>query len=302
MKELPPPPAALPRPVADSHCHLDTAREYTALEVDDAIAQAARVGVDRIVQVGCDLESSRWAIALARRAPSVVATVAIHPNDAARLAEARSGVEPQTGLDATLDELERLVADAVAQDSGRTPDSGSTLRGIGETGLDYFRTTSSAGIAAQKRSFARHIAWAHEHDLTLVIHDRDAHADIVDVLDAEGVPERVVMHCFSGDAAFARECLDRGAYLSFPGTVTFKPNHDLREALAITPVDRLLTETDAPFLTPMPFRGHANASYLIPHTVRFMARHLDVELGALCEALAANTSAAFGGDWARAQP
>lgn len=282
MKELPPPPAALPRPVADSHCHLDTAREYSALEVDDAIARAAEVGVDRIVQVGCDLPGSTWALELARNTPSVVSTLAIHPNDAARL-----GPE----LDVTLDELERLVADAAGEDA---------LRGVGETGLDYFRTREAEGHNAQKRSFARHIGWAKAHDLTLVIHDRDAHADILDVLDAEGVPERLVMHCFSGDAEFARQCLDRGAYLSFPGTVTFKPNHELREALALTPLDRLLTETDAPFLTPMPFRGHANASYLIPHTVRFMARQLDVELETLCDALSQNTSSAFGGDWARA--
>ncbi len=282
MKELPPPPTALPRPVADSHCHIDTAREYSALGVDDAITQAADVGVDRIVQVGCDLAGSRWALELARNTPSVVATLAVHPNDAARL-----GPE----LDATLDELGLLVAAAAEDDA---------LRGVGETGLDYFRTREAGGHEAQKRSFARHIGWANEHDLTLVIHDRDAHADILDVLDAEGVPERVVMHCFSGGAEFAQACLDRGAYLSFPGTVTFKANHELREALALVPRDRLLTETDAPFLTPMPFRGHANASYLIPHTVRFMARELGVDLETLCDALSQNTSDAFGGDWARA--
>ena len=282
VKELPPTPTPLPRPVADSHCHLDTAREYSSLQIDEAIARAAGVGVDRIVQVGCDLAGSRWALELARSTPSVVATVAIHPNDAARLG-------PK--LDETLDELERLVAEAADEDD---------LRGIGETGLDYFRTKEPEGHAAQKRSFARHIGWAREHDLTLVIHDREAHADILDVLDAEGVPNRVVMHCFSGDASFAKACLDRGAWLSFPGTVTFKANGALREAMSVTPLDRLLTETDAPFLTPMPFRGHANASFLIPHTVRFMARQLNVELDALCDALSANTSAAFGGDWIRA--
>lgn len=280
MKPLPEAPEPLPHPVADSHCHLDTALDYSGLGVDDAVARAAAVGIDRIVQVGCDVPSSRWALEVAAAHPSIVASVAIHPNDAARLGD---------GLEAALDELDQLIASA-----------GPDLRGVGETGLDYFRTRDADGQALQKQSFARHIAWAKQHDLTLVIHDREAHADILDVLDAEGVPDRVVMHCFSGDAAFARACLDRGAWLSFPGPVTFKPNDDLRDALRRTPQARLLTETDAPFLAPMPYRGHANASYLIPLTVRFMAEQRGEDLTELCRALDVNTSAAFAGEWGRA--
>ena len=132
---------------------------------------------------------------------------------------------------------------------------------------------------------------------TLVIHDREAHADVQAVIDSEGAPQRWVMHCFSGDAAFAREVVARGAYVSFAGPVTFKNNHALREALVATPLERILVETDAPYLTPMPYRGKPNASYLIPLTMRVMAETLGVDLGDLCRQVEANTFAAFGGPW-----
>jgi TatD DNase family protein len=170
------------------------------------------------------------------------------------------------------------------------------VRAVGETGLDYFRTGED-GRAAQHESFRRHIDLAKRLGKTLVIHDRDAHDDVLRLLDEEGVPERVVMHCFSGDARFARACLDRGAWLSFAGTVTFKNAEPLRDALSITPLDRVLVETDAPYLTPTPFRGRPNASYLVPHTLRAMAKHLEVDLGELCRAVDENTDQAFGGRW-----
>ncbi len=141
------------------------------------------------------------------------------------------------------------------------------MRAVGETGLDYYRTGED-GRAAQHESFRAHIELAKALDKTLVIHDRDAHEDVVRVLDEVGAPDRWVMHCFSGDADFARACLDRGAYLSFAGTVTFKNAEPLREALRVAPLDRILVETDAPYLTPMPHRGRTNASYLVPLTVR----------------------------------
>jgi TatD DNase family protein len=171
------------------------------------------------------------------------------------------------------------------------------VRAVGETGLDYFRTTDAAGRAVQRDAFAAHIAFAHTFGRTLVVHDREAHDDILDVLDAQGWPAQVVMHCFSGDDQFARACLDRGAHLSFAGTVTFKANDQLRAALAITPLDRVLVETDAPYLTPMPLRGRPNASYLIPHTARFLATTRGVELERMCRALNDNADAAFGGSW-----
>lgn len=275
-QELPESPQALPHPVVDTHCHLDIAASMTGLAPEDAIARAAAVGVPRIVQIGCDVESSRWAVEAATRWPTVVAGVAIHPNDAARMTSAE--------LDAAL-----AVVDELAQRA--------EVRAVGETGMDFYRTRDSAGWAVQRRAFAAHIAMAKAYDKTLVIHDRDAHEAILDVLDGEGPPERIVMHCFSGDAAFARKCLDRGAHLSFAGTVTFTANAHLREALAVTPLNRVLIETDAPFLTPMPFRGRRNASYLIPHTARVMAVVMGTELVRMCRALDDNADAAFGGRW-----
>jgi TatD DNase family protein len=170
------------------------------------------------------------------------------------------------------------------------------VRAVGETGLDYFRT-GPEGRSAQHESFRAHIELARSLDKTLVIHDRDAHEDVVRLIDEVGAPDRWVMHCFSGDAAFARECLDRGAYLSFAGTVTFKNAEPLREALRVAPLDRILVETDAPFLTPMPHRGRTNASFLVPHTVRSMAETRGMDLTELCRAIATNTDAAFGGGW-----
>jgi TatD DNase family protein len=203
--------------------------------------------------------------------------VALHPNEAPRLtAEGR--------LDEALAEIERL-----ARASDR-------VRAVGETGLDHFRT-GPEGRDAQVESFVRHIELAKRLGKTLVIHDRDAHDEILDVLDAEGAPERWVMHCFSGNPRFARACLDRGAFLSFAGTVTFKNAQPVRDALAVTPLDRVLVETDAPFLTPAPYRGRPNASYLVPVTVRAMAEVRGDDLTALCEAIDRTTELAFGGAW-----
>jgi TatD DNase family protein len=167
---------------------------------------------------------------------------------------------------------------------------------VGETGLDFFRT-GPAGRTAQEESFRRHIDLAKRLDKTLVIHDRDAHEDVLRVLDAEGAPDRFVLHCFSGDADFARKCLDRGGWLSFAGTVTFKNADALREALVVTRRDRVLVETDAPYLTPMPHRGKPNASYLIPLTMRVMSEVRGESLERLCAAVDANTEAAYGGSW-----
>lgn len=271
----PPLPDPLPRPTTDAHTHALSTAEYSGLSVSEALRLAEQVGVNRIVEVGTDVASSLAAIELAEQYPQVVAAVAIHPNDAARLG---------SSLPAALTELEALV------------DRSERVRGVGETGLDYFRTKDPAGQAWQRQSFAAHIAWAKQHDRALVIHDRDAHTDVLDILDREGSPERVQLHCFSGDAEFARQCLDRGYWLSFPGTVTFKANEALREALDLTPLDRLLVETDAPYLTPMPYRGRPNSSYLVPLVVRFIAERRGLDLAELCCQLEQNATAVFG-DW-----
>ncbi|MGZ4503265.1 MAG: TatD family hydrolase [Nocardioidaceae bacterium] len=275
-RSRPPAPEPLPHPVVDNHCHLDIA-DGAWLETSEALAAAAAVGVTRIVQIGCDLPGARWAVEAAGTHDALVAGVALHPNEA-------PGLDATGQLDAALAEIEALAA------------SGDRVRAVGETGLDYFRTGED-GRAAQHRSFRAHIALAKRLDKTLVIHDRDAHDDVLRILDEEGVPDRFVMHCFSGDAAFARACLDRGGWLSFAGTVTFKNAEPLREALRAAPADRILVETDAPYLTPMPYRGRPNASYLVPLTMRAMAEARGEPLADLCAAVDANTDAAFGGQW-----
>jgi TatD DNase family protein len=273
----PPAPEPLPHPVVDNHCHLDITLDGSErLPAPAALAAAAEVGVPRIVQIGCELDSARWSVAIADEIPDVVAGVAIHPNEAPRQAAAGR-------LDDQLEEIAQLA---------RHP----RVRAVGETGLDHFRTGED-GRAAQEESFRRHIDLAKQLGKTLVVHDRDAHDDVLRVTDQEGAPERVVMHCFSGDARFARACLDRGFWLSFSGTVTFRNAHELRGALAVTPRERLLVETDAPFLTPTPHRGRPNASYLVPLTVRFIAEQRGEDLAELCAAVEAATFEAFGGPW-----
>ncbi|KRF37018.1 TatD family hydrolase [Nocardioides sp. Soil805] len=277
-RERPAAPEPLPLPVVDNHCHLDIA-DGDWVETSEAIALARDVNVARIVQIGCDLPGARWAVDAAARHPELVAGVALHPNEAPRVDD----------LDAAMAEIERLAG---AHDK---------VRAVGETGLDRYRNAQSGtgeeGMRIQEESFRRHIDLAKRLDKTLVIHDRDAHDDVLRVIDEEGAPERWVMHCFSGDDAFARQCLDRGAHLSFAGTVTFKNAAPLRNALAVTPLDRVLVETDAPYLTPTPYRGRPNASYLVPLTVRAMAEVRGDDLEALCHAIDTNTERAFGGTW-----
>ncbi|MEV0845344.1 TatD family hydrolase [Streptomyces sp. NPDC049954] len=280
----PPPPAPLRVAVADSHTHLD----MQSGTVEEALEKAASVGVTTLVQVGCDLAGSRWAAETAAAHPAVHATVALHPNEAPRIVHgddegwSRQGERAGGGeaaLDEALAEIDRLAA---------LPQ----VKGVGETGLDYFRT-GPEGKDAQERSFRAHIEIAKRHGKTLVIHDREAHADVLRVLKEEGAPERTVFHCYSGDAEMAEVCARAGYFLSFAGNVTFKNAQNLRDALAVAPLDRVLVETDAPFLTPAPYRGRPNAPYLIPVTVRAMAEVRGVQEDALAAALATNTAYAF---------
>jgi TatD DNase family protein len=271
-----PPPAPDPLPIAvvDNHTHLDMSREgEDPPELQAVIEAATAVGVPRMVQIGCDLPGARFTVDVIDRYAALLGGVALHPNEAPRLQE-RGEVDSARG------EIEQLA-------------SHPRVRVIGETGLDYFRT-GTEGIAAQQDSFRWHIDLAKRTGKTLQIHDREAHADVMRILAEEGAPERTVLHCFSGDMAMARECVERGYYLSFAGTVTFKNATGLRNALAVTPTRNLLVETDAPYLTPSPHRGATNAPYLVPLTVRAMAAVLSTDVPSLCTALAANSELLYG--------
>ncbi len=274
-KDLRYPSAPEPLAVAvyDNHAHLEITDGIEPLSLGEQLDRAQAVGIAGVVQASGDIESSRWAVDAAASDRRVLAAVAIHPNDApAYAAEGRLG-----------------EAIAVIDELAAHP----RTRAIGETGLDYFRTDEPRR-PAQHESFEAHIALAKKHGIAMQIHDRDAHDDVLETLRRVGAPERTVFHCFSGDEAMARIAADAGYHLSFAGNVTFKNAQSLRDALKVTPLDRILVETDAPFLTPVPLRGRPNAPYLVPITVRFMAAELGMDVDELCAQLAANTLAVYG--------
>ncbi|WP_106814423.1 TatD family hydrolase [Microbacterium timonense] len=266
-------PEPLAVPVYDNHAHLEIEDGEVGLSLDEQLSRAGDVGVIGVVQAGGDIESSRWSAWAAASHPRVLAAVAIHPNEAPAYAAA-----------GRLDEAIAVIDELASQ---------PRVRAIGETGLDFFRTDED-GRPAQFASFEAHIALAKKHGIAMQIHDRDAHDAVLETLERVGAPERTVFHCFSGDAEMAEVARERGYYLSFAGNVTFKNAQNLRDALEVTPRERILVETDAPFLTPTPHRGRPNAPYLIPVTVRFMAAKLGVDLDELCAQLAANTLEVYG--------
>ena len=268
----PPGPEPLSVPVYDNHCHLEI-EDGVGLSLDEQLRRAADVGIAGVVQAGGDIESSRWSAWAAASHRRVLAAVAIHPNEA-----------PAYDAAGRLDEAIAVIDELAGQ---------PRVRAIGETGLDFFRTGED-GIPAQVRSFEAHIALAKKHGIAMQIHDRNAHDAVLETLERVGAPERTVFHCFSGDAVMARTAAERGYYLSFAGNVTFKNAQNLRDALAVTPRERILVETDAPFLTPVPHRGRPNAPYLVPVTVRFLAEELGTDLDELCAQIARNTLDVYG--------
>lgn len=238
---------------------------------------------------GADPGAAPVSLRAGRRA--LLGAVAIHPNEAVLHAGVRE-IAPD-GLDP--DPLPRHdvgLDDALAQiaDVARRHDR---VRAIGETGLDHFRA-GPRGRAVQREAFRAHIALAKELGLALQIHDRDAHEDVVDVLLRDGAPERTVFHCFSGGPALAEVCAREGWFASFAGPVTYGANDDLRAALRVLPLDLVLVETDAPYLTAHPLRGRPNAPYLIPHTVRRIAAERDLDLATLCRTLSATAEGVYG--------
>lgn len=269
-------PAPLPEPLpttcVDTHAHLEivTNTDPDHEEIGRVLEDAKSVGIDRVVQVGYSAEQSEWSVRLAESWDGVLAAVALHPNEAPVVAD----------LESDLKRIEELA-------------SHPKVRAIGETGLDFFRTEESLR-ERQRYSFIRHIEIAKKLKKALVIHDRDAHRAVLDTLTEVGAPENTIFHCYSGDAQMARECVEKGYYLSFAGTVTFKNAPHLREALKLVPIELLLVETDSPFLAPMPHRGALNTPAQIPNTLRVMAQERGEELSVLANAISANAERIFG--------
>jgi TatD DNase family protein len=257
----------------DSHAHLEIVTDAApeSDKVREVLAQAKSVGVDRVVQVGYSAEQSQWCVAAAEYwNTSVLAAVALHPNEAPRVQD----------LEHDLAVIERLAQHP-------------RVRAIGETGLDYFRTPPELR-GKQQDSFKWHIDLAKRTKKALVIHDRDSHEDILSILLEVGAPERTIFHCFSGDVEMAKLCIDRGYILSFAGTVTFKNAPQLREAVKLVPREQLLVETDSPFLAPSPHRGALNTPAQIATIVRAVAHERGEDVGELASTLGANAERVFG--------
>jgi TatD DNase family protein len=268
----PPSPQPLAVPIFDAHCHLDAmaqrgGRRASSAFVADVMDRARSAGVHAVITVGDTLASSAWCVEAAAAHPDVYAAVAVHPTEVAGLSDAGYAELEQLGADP------RVVA-------------------IGETGLDYYWDRTEPAL--QQEHFRRHIALAKQVGKPLMIHDRDAHTDVLRVLREEGAPDRVVFHAFSGDPAMARTCADAGWVLSFPGVVTFTNAPVVHAAAATTPLGQILVETDAPFLTPHPFRGRPNAPYLLPYTARAVAGAQHVSADELGAAVASTGRRIFG--------
>jgi TatD DNase family protein len=268
----------LPEPLLvgtyDNHTHLEIADGDQPMDYQDHMSLAAQVGILGAVQVGVTLESSKWCAEVAAKDSRLLAAVAIHPNEAAQYDSLQK-------LDQDIDAIADLASEP-------------RVRAVGETGLDFFRTEDLKGIEQQHYSFERHIEIAKQNNLALQIHDRDAHKEVVETLLRVGAPDKVVFHCYSGDLELAKICKDNGWYTSFAGNITIKRNQHLRDSLKAMPTNRILVETDAPFLTPEPLRGRPNAPYLVPITVRFMADQLGMDANELSGQIAANTIEVYG--------
>ena len=268
-------PSPLPRPAVDAHTHLD----MLDTPVDEALTAARTANITRVVTVGCDIPSSTWAATTAQSHPHVYAAVAIHPNNTGSIAQLTSlervdhAIDPLVGAVRELAERPEVVA-------------------VGETGLDYYWDDSPPEV--QQRFFREHIAIAKRVGKALMIHDRDAHSDVLRILAEEGAPDQVIFHCFSGDAEMAKVCAENGYVMSFAGTVTFKNAGSLREAALVAPPELILAETDAPYLTPMPNRGKRNSPAMAAYTIRFLAELKGIDLGEFCDTLTANAARVFG--------
>jgi len=294
----PPAPEALPFPVVDNHTHLESVLGWVAdgwgdaqPSIEDHLERAAAVGVTRMVQVGCDLDAVAWTDAAVRVHPQLVGALAIHPNEAVLHAGVRE-VAPD-GLDPDVQPRHAMSLDDAIDAVAVTARANGRIRAIGETGLDHFRA-GPRGRAVQRDAFRAHISLAKELGLALQIHDRDAHDEVVEILLADGAPERTVFHCFSGGTALAEVAARNGWFCSFAGPVSFPANEELRAALRELPYELVLVETDAPYLTVHPFRGRPNAPYLLPGTIRTIADETGRTLEETCRSVARASEAVYG--------
>jgi len=270
----PPLPEPLEVGTYDNHTHLDLVDGDTTMTPTEQLDLANQAGILGAVQVGVTLESSIWSANLAVREPRILAAVALHPNEAPLY-------ETTDALTVAIAKIEELAAQP-------------RVRAIGETGLDFFRTEGEGSLKLQHHSFEEHIRIAKENGLALMIHDREAHDEVVETLKRVGAPDRVVMHCYSGDLEFAKICADNGWHMSFAGNITIKRNQHLRDALEWAPKELIMVETDAPFLTPEPFRGRPNSSYLVPITVRKMAEVRGIDPNEMAAQITENTVRVYG--------
>lgn len=270
-REKPPAPEPLPG-LIDAHTHLDACGATDAASIREILDRAEAVGVEKVVTIADDLEAAEWAVGAAHADPRVYAAVALHPTRANALDDEAKRT------------LERLAADP-------------RVVAVGETGIDMYwpgKLDGCADEATQREAFAWHIDLAKRVGKPLMIHNRDGDAEVLDMLRSEGAPETVIFHCFSSDAAMARTCADHGWLMSLSGTVSFRNAHALREAAAIIPAELLLVETDAPFLTPHPFRGAPNESYCLPYTVRALAEIRDSSAAEIAAVTSENASKSYG--------
>lgn len=297
---FPPEGEPLPRVVVDNHTHYpltdpgDLPDGVAPLAMAEQMTRAERAGVVASLHSACEYPDFAPALAMVRQWPTIALAVAIHPNEAPLHADI-TDVAPDgwtRQLEAHHRELSLDDALAHVAELGALPE----VVAVGETGLDFYRT-AERGRAVQRESFRAHIALAKELGKPLQIHDRDAHADVIETLLADGAPEITVFHCYSGDREMARLLSENGWYASFAGSVTFRANDELRYALAFMDRSRILVETDAPYLTPAPMRGRLNAPYVMAHTVRSMAITLGLDLAETCDLLYRNTASAYGAWW-----
>ncbi len=268
-----PPPAPQPlSPLVDAHTHLDACGAKDGADVRAIVDRAAAVGVTAVVTIADDLASARWATQAAEWDPRVYAAVALHPTRADALTGAARA------------EIEQLAANP-------------RVVAVGETGMDLYwpgRLEGCADPAVQREAFAWHIDLAKRTGKPLMIHNREADAEVLDVLRAEGAPDTVIFHCFSSGPDLARACADAGWLVSLSGTVSFRNARELREAVPLVPTTQLLVETDAPFLTPHPYRGAPNEPYCLPYTARALAELIDRPAEELAQVTTDNARRTYG--------